>query len=235
MKIWHKIFFITLGILILIGLCFAIWNNYREVIENFFHYALNRQSLIHLLRSQGKHNIILFIAVLAIGSAIPGMPISAVAILTGVCFGNWIGFGINIAGIFLGNLLAVYILDKFPHKVKPSRFRPLADHLKNMNHPRLGLSIGYAIPMLPTLLVNYASIEMRMSLKNRALCIIIGSLPVSFLYAFGGNALILGNIKTVIIIVILILLLISLYEIVRRDQRIIHTASYSKIKKAISR
>ncbi|WP_125712347.1 TVP38/TMEM64 family protein [Companilactobacillus kedongensis] len=221
MKLWHKVTLTTLGILILIGLCFAIWNSYREVIERFAAYAFDRQTLINLLRHQGKHNVILFIAVIAIGSAIPGMPIAAVAVLTGVCFGNWTGVFINIIGIFLGNLLAVYILGKFPHKVKPSKFRPIADHLKNMNHPRLGLSIGYAVPMLPTLLVNYAAIEMHMSLRNKALCIFIGSIPVSFLYAFGGNALLLGNTKTVITTLILIVLLFSLYEIIRRDQRII--------------
>lgn len=223
MKLWHKIFFITIGLIGFISLCFAIWINYREVIENFFAYTFDRQTLINLLRHQGKHNIILFIAVIAIGSAIPGMPIAAVAVLTGVCFGNWLGFAINIIGIFLGNLLALYILGKFPHKIRPSRFRPIADHLKNMRHPRIGLSIGYAIPMLPTLLVNYAALEMKISLKNKAMCIFIGSLPVSFLYAFGGNELLVGNIKEAIIMLALILLLFGLYEIIKRDQRILKT------------
>ncbi|MFC6175470.1 TVP38/TMEM64 family protein [Companilactobacillus huachuanensis] len=221
MKLWHKILFITLGILGLIGLLFIIWINYRAVVTTFFAYAFDRQTLIDLLRHQEKHNAVLFMAVIAIGSAIPGMPIAAVAVLSGVCFGSWLGFGINIVGTFLGNLLALYILGKFPHKVRKSRFRPIADRLKNMNHPRIGLSIGYAIPMLPTLLVNYAAIEMKMSLRNKAICILVGSLPVSFLYAFGGDALLLGNTKAVITIVILILLLFGLYEIIRRDQRII--------------
>jgi len=221
MKLWHKIFFITLGLVGFIGLCFAIWINYRAVIETFFAYAFDRQTLINLLRHQGKHNIILFMAVIAIGSAIPGMPIAAVAVLSGVCFGNWLGFAINIVGTFLGNLLALHILGEFPHQIKPSRFRPLADRLKNMRHPRLGLSIGYAVPMLPTLLVNYAALEMHMSLKNKALCIFIGSLPVSFLYAFGGNELLVGNTKAGVITLALIILLIGLYEIIRRDQRIL--------------
>lgn len=220
MKLRHKIFFISLGILGLIGLFYAIWINYREVIETFVAYAFDRQTLINLLRHQGKHNAILFMAVIAIGSAIPGMPIAAVAVLSGVCFGRWLGFGINIAGIVVGNLLALFILGNFPHKARPSKFRPLADHLKNMHHPRVGLSIGYAVPMLPTLLVNYAALEMHLSLKNKALCIFLGSLPVSFLYAFGGNELLFGNTKAVIISAILVILLFGLYEIVRRDQRI---------------
>jgi len=40
------------------------------------------------------------------------------------------------------------------------------------------------------------------------------------LYAFGGDELLFGNIKAVIVAVVLILLLFGLYEIVRRDQRI---------------
>lgn len=220
MKLRHKIFFITLGILGLIGLFYVIWINYREIIETFAAYAFDRKTLINLLRHQGKHNAVLFMAVIAIGSAIPGMPIAAVAVLSGVCFGRWYGFGINIAGIVIGNLLAIYILGSFPHEVRPSRFRPLADHLKNMHHPRIGLSIGYAVPMLPTLLVNYAALEMHLSLRNKATCILIGSLPVSFLYAFGGDELLFGNTKAVIIAVVLVLLLFGLYEIVRRDQRL---------------
>lgn len=219
MKLWHKVVLITLGIVGLIELLLLIWLNYRPIVINFFT-NFDRQDLINLLRNQGKHNAVLFMAVIAIGSAIPGVPIAAIAILSGVCFGRWYGFGINIVGIVLGNLLAIYTLGLFPHKVKPSRFRPLADRLENMHHPRMGLSIGYAIPMLPTLLVNYAALELHLSLKNKALCILIGSLPVSFLYAFGGDELIFGNIKAVIITVILILLLFGLYEIIRRDQKL---------------
>jgi Uncharacterized conserved protein len=219
MKLRHKIFFVTLGVLGIIILLYFIWVNYQKVIEDFFTYTLNRQMLADLVRQQGKHNAILFMAVIAIGSAIPGMPIAAVAVLSGVCFGRWPGFLVNVIGIVLGNLLAIHILDIFPHKIRPSRFRPLADKLKNMHHPRLGLSIGYAIPMLPTLLVNYASIELNMSLRNKIICIFLGSLPVSFLYAFGGDELLFGNIRDVIIAGIFIVLLFGLYEIIRRDQR----------------
>ncbi|WP_119325407.1 VTT domain-containing protein [Companilactobacillus musae] len=221
MKLRHKIFFITIGFVIFITLFTILWFNYLDIIENFFNYTFNRQTLITLLRSQGKHNAVIFMAVIAIGSAIPGVPISAIAILSGVCFGRWLGFGINICGIVIGNLLAINILGSFPHKVKPSRFRSLADRLRNMRHPRIGLSIGYAIPMLPTLLVNYAALELKMSLKNKTLCILIGSLPVSFLYAFGGDELIFGNTKLVLIAAIILLLLFGLYEIIRRDQKVI--------------
>lgn len=221
MKLRHKIFFITLGILGLIGLLVAIWINYRGIVTSFFSYAFDRQTLIDLLRHQGKHNAVLFMALIALGSAIPGIPIAAVAILSGVCFGRWLGFGINIIGIVVGNLLAINILDNFPHKIKQSRFRPLTDRLKNMHHPRIGLSLGYAIPMLPTLLVNYAAIEMHMSFKNKATCILIGSLPVSFLYASGGDAILFGNTKTAVSTLILVILLFGLYEIIRRDQKII--------------
>lgn len=221
MKLRHKIFFISLGIIGLVGLFWGLWYNYREIIETFFAYAFDRQTLINLLRHQGKHNAVLFMAVIALGSAIPGMPIAAVAVLSGVCFGRWFGFGINVIGIVLGNLMAIYILGNFPHQAKPSRFRSLADRLKNMRHPRLGLSIGYAVPMLPTLLVNYAALELNMSLRNKASCIFIGSLPVSFLYAFGGDELLFGNTKAVIITVVLVLLLIGLYQIIKLDQRIL--------------
>ncbi|KRL31721.1 hypothetical protein FD33_GL001630 [Companilactobacillus paralimentarius DSM 13238 = JCM 10415] len=197
-----------------------IWYQYSDIIQSFFNYTFDRETLIDLLRHQGRHNAILFIAIIAIGSAIPGVPIAAVAILSGVCFGRWLGFGVNVIGAVIGNMLAINILGSFPHKVRPSRFRPLADKLKNMRHPRLGLSIGYAVPMLPTLLVNYAAIEMKLSWRNKLICIFLGSLPVSFLYAFGGDELIFGNIKVTIIAILIVVLMIALYDFIRRDQRI---------------
>lgn len=220
MKFYHKVIFITLGILGIILFSAMIWYQYGNIIQNFFSNTFDRDVLIDLLRHQGRHNAILFIAVIAIGSAIPGIPIAAVAILSGVCFGRWLGFGVNVVGSVIGNMLAINILGSFPHRVRPSRFRPLADKLKNMHHPRLGLSIGYAVPMLPTLLVNYAAIEMKLSWRNKLICIFLGSLPVSFLYAFGGDELIFGNIKVTIVAILLVILTFALYDFVRRDQRI---------------
>lgn len=220
MKFYHKVIFIPLGILGIILFSTMIWYQYSDIIQSFFNYTFDRETLIDLLRHQGRHNAILFIAIIAIGSAIPGVPIAAVAILSGVCFGRWLGFGVNVIGAVIGNMLAINILGSFPHKVRPSRFRPLADKLKNMHHPRLGLSIGYAVPMLPTLLVNYAAIEMKLSWHNKLICIFLGSLPVSFLYAFGGDELIFGNIKVTIIAILIVVLMIALYDFIRRDQRI---------------
>ncbi|CAJ1201267.1 hypothetical protein CPEBRM1_ABPJDJAI_02252 [Companilactobacillus paralimentarius] len=220
MKFYHKVIFITLGILGIILFSTMIWYQYSDIIQSFFNYTFDRETLIDLLRHQGRHNAILFIAIIAIGSAIPGVPIAAVAILSGVCFGRWLVFGVNVIGAVIGNMLAINILGSFPHKVRPSRFRPLADKLKNMHHPRLGLSIGYAVPMLPTLLVNYAAIEMKLSWRNKLICIFLGSLPVSFLYAFGGDELIFGNIKVTIIAILIVVLMIALYDFIRRDQRI---------------
>jgi Uncharacterized conserved protein len=168
MKLRHKIFFITTGLIALIILLAILWFNYQDSIESLLNYTFDRHTLIDLLRHREKHNAVLFMAIIAIGSAIPGVPIAAIAILSGVLFGRWFGFGINILGIVVGNLLAINILGAFPHKVKPGRFRYLADRLKNMHHPRIGLVIGYAVPMLPTLLVNYAALEMKMSLKNKS-------------------------------------------------------------------
>lgn len=220
MKIYHKIIFITLGIIGIVFLMAVIWYQYSDIISTFFAYAFDRQTLINLLRHQGRHNALLFIAVIAIGSAIPGLPIAAIAILSGVCFGRWLGFGVNVVGTVVGNMLALRVLSAFPHKISPTKFRPqITDKLKSMQHPRIGLSIGYAVPMLPTLLVNYAAMEMDMSARNELTCILIGSLPVSFLYAFGGDELLFGNTKNVIITAALVLLLFGLYEIIRRDQR----------------
>ncbi|QOP51850.1 VTT domain-containing protein [Levilactobacillus brevis] len=217
----YKYWLIGLGIVGLVALLSWLWIDYRTTGTTILatHFNRDRAVLINQLRHQGRHNAIILVAAIAIGSAIPGVPISAIAILSGIFFGRWPGFVINLTGITLGNLLAIYLMIQFPKRSKPSRFQYLTDKLKTMRHPRLGLSIGYAIPMLPTVLVNYTALELRPSFTTTLSCIVMGSLPVSFLYAFGGDELLSGNIKTVILAVVLVLLLVGLYEIIRRDQR----------------
>ena len=136
MKLSHKIILITLGLLGLVGFLAWLWVDYRGVLQTFWTQAFDRKRLMDLLRDQGSHNAFLFMAVIALGSAIPGMPIAAVAILTGVCFGRWPGFAINVAGIFLGNSLALSVLSRSPHKVQPSR--PVSD-------PHLTLPTSYPL------------------------------------------------------------------------------------------
>lgn len=217
----NKYWLIGLGIVGLVALLSWLWIDYRTTGTTILatHFNRDHAVLINQLRHQGRHNAIILVAAIAIGSAIPGVPISAIAILSGIFFGRWLGFVINLTGITLGNLLAIYLMSQFPKRSKPSRFQYLTDKLKTMRHPRLGLSIGYAIPMLPTVLVNYTALELRPSFTTTLSCIVMGSLPVSFLYAFGGDELLSGNIKTVILAVVLVLLLVGLYEIIRRDQR----------------
>jgi len=219
MKRHQKIIFITLGLLGILGMLALLWGTYHVAIQSFWNQTFDRQRLIDLLRHQGKHNAVLFVAVIALGSAIPGLPIAAIAVLAGVCFGRWPGFAINVVGIVLGTLLAIQLLSHFPHRVQPSKLRALTDRLKTMRHPRLGLMIGYAVPMLPTILVNYAALELHLGLRDRVICIFIGSLPVSFLYAFGGDELLSGDTKTAVVAIVLAAVLIALYEVIRRDQR----------------
>jgi hypothetical protein len=104
MKLRHKIFFITIGLLALIILFAILWLNYRNVVINVFNYALDRKTLINLLRHQGKHNAVLFMAVIAIGSAIPGVPIAAVAIYQAY----FLDVGLDLVSTFLESLLVIY-------------------------------------------------------------------------------------------------------------------------------
>jgi uncharacterized membrane protein YdjX (TVP38/TMEM64 family) len=219
MKLRYKASVILIAAFGLVGLLLWLWLDYRTVITQFFTHHFDQATLIQQIREQGSHNALILIIALALGSAIPGVPIAAIAVLAGVCFGRWPGFLINIAGIVAGNLLALELLGKLPQKPQTGRLAVVAAHLQHVRHPRLGLTIGYAIPMLPTALVNYTSTKLNMGFYNQLLCIVLGSLPVSFLYAFGGDALLQGHLGHVLLALGIVLLLFGGYEIIRRDQR----------------
>ncbi len=72
----------------------------------------------------------------------------------------------------------------------------------------VALILGYMIPIIPSFLVNYMGVRLKMDFKKQFLCIVIGVLPTSFLYAFGGDAIFKGNDLRLIISTLCIILLV---------------------------
>lgn len=55
-----------------------------------------------------------------------------------------------------------------------------------------GILAGYMMPMFPSFIVNYVSVHLKLSVSTAISCIVIGMVPTSFIYAFGGNAIFEG-------------------------------------------
>lgn len=80
-------------------------------------------------------------------------------------------------------------------------------------HPLVGLTLGYMIPIVPSVLVNYACGQLKVSRLQFLLMVAIGMLPTSVLYAFGGDAIMHGDLKRLGVIGILIVGLVALRQV----------------------
>ncbi|WP_260238039.1 VTT domain-containing protein [Limosilactobacillus fermentum] len=52
------------------------------------------------------------------------------------------------------------------------------DSLTHHRHPALGLTVGYMVPIIPSVLVNYACATMKIPRKNFILMVAVGMFPV---------------------------------------------------------
>ncbi len=146
-------------------------------------------------------------------------PSSVVAIFTGVCLGDWAGFLVSAAGLTAGNLIQSGVLKLLADRRDKAPTNRLYKALVSMKHPRIGLLIGYAVPMIPTMLVNVASVRLRVSARSHVLVCLLGSTLVAAIYAFGGDALIRGNRRLLITVIIAFVALSALILFIRKDRQ----------------
>lgn len=211
-----------LGLLVL----YFIYRNYRPEINLLFNLTgHNEDKLLHMIRGHGWLDAILLVALVAILNAIPGLSNSVVCIFAGLCYGPVIGFIINWCGNIIGNCAVMSIIRKidFSKRMKESK---ILNYLLHQKHPLIGLTIGFMIPIIPSVLVNYAGAHLNLDRKHYLAMVGVGMAPTSFLYAFGGDAIFKGNLKRIIGAVIAIVIIIALYALINKfwqrdvDQRV---------------
>lgn len=210
----RKSLLITGGILLAIGLVYLLYRDYRPEIEVLMHPQGNvKEKLLHLLREHDVRDSLFLLGLIAILNAIPGLSNSVFCILAGLCYGPWIGLVINWCGNILGNCIVATLINKihFSHKFKKNKFLNFLMHQK---HPELGMMIGFMIPFIPSILVDYTAVQFKMPPKKYLVIVVCGMFPTSFIYAFGGDALFTGNMKRVVALVIAIAILLLMAFII---------------------
>ncbi|WP_259613752.1 VTT domain-containing protein [Latilactobacillus curvatus] len=81
-----------------------------------------------------------------------------------------------------------------------------------MQHPALGVLIGYAVPMIPTAFVNLAAGDTHLTPRAQGLACFGGSTIVAFIYAFAGDLLILKQDWKSLLILLIVAVVIGLTE-----------------------
>ncbi|MFD1471203.1 TVP38/TMEM64 family protein [Companilactobacillus mishanensis] len=188
---------------LLVIICIRQYSNIAIAIHSF-----NRLDFLKQIRDQTPLDAFLLILLLAGFSIIPGVPVSVIAVLTGVIFGNFLGAVINVVGVTLGNLTAQKIFQYFHEKVDIKKSPKLISEINKMKYPMLGIAVGYMIPFIPTSLVSLAVTDIKLNRRFILIATVLGGIPMSIIYSFGGNAIIESHFKLLIILILIVVVLV---------------------------
>lgn len=221
MKKKMKYVFIGIGILIAVAIIYQIVRLFLPDIQLYLKVqgASEKTRILNSVRSHGVATGILLIFLVAIFTAIPGFPISAIAIFIGVCYGRLTGSFMNIIGCSLGNILSIYLIRDFKLDNKSKKSGHWIETLSKSKHPDISLTIAYMIPFIPSVLINYTTNQLNLTFKQFIWIVIIGAIPSSVLYAYGGDALFKGNFKAIIILIVFILILVGVFWIINKKRQ----------------
>ena len=117
---------------------------------------------------------------------------SLLAICNGILFGPWLAFLMNLVANCLGNYLMIQVMQRVDSHHKP-RPNPYLERIKQIKNQSIALILAYALPIFPTILVNYWISTQKLSWKKWLVIVSLGTAPTSLLYAVGGKAILDGN------------------------------------------
>lgn len=107
--------------------------------------------------------------------AVPGIPTSVVGVIAGLSFGPLTGAIINILGNALGNITAIFLMHRLKFLDKKTETNHWVQAIRQMKHPKIGVMLGYMIPVIPSSMVNFAADAMKLPLQQIILSIVIES------------------------------------------------------------
>ncbi|USS93381.1 VTT domain-containing protein [Fructilactobacillus ixorae] len=172
-----------------------VFKDYQPQLKMMFNPA-ERPEAIHEIRNHGATDLGLLMLLLYLGTVVPGLPVAPIAILAGLCFGTLPGTIMNAISIGLGNLTALRLITFMKNDLeKQYRHNRFANHLKHSKNPLMALVIGYALPIIPSYLVDLqaANGEKQFGPQLIAVAACLGTIPLSIIYALGGNSIFQGN------------------------------------------
>lgn len=184
----------ALDVILLIGALWLAGQDYFKQILALLDPDVDRQLLKQIFREHGLKDAFFLLLITTTTSAVPMLSSSVFCIANGALFGPWLGFCLSLAGTSLGNLCMLLFFSKYDLPKRPEKLLTFLAEIKQYKVKTLGLLIGYMMPMFPSFVVNYVVVQLKIPLVNALGMVILGMVPTSFLYSFGGNAVFEGKI-----------------------------------------
>lgn len=221
-KKFRILLFILGGILGLLVL-YHLYLSYLPELKLLLHFNHhNEEVLIKMVRSHGLEDLIFLFILNALCVAIPGLSNGIFCVLNGVLYGPAIGFIVNWLSDILGQVFLLFSLQKLynPKKFEHSKIYKL---MLSQNYPQAGLTIGYMVPFIPSATIAYANALINAGFRKRLLPIAIGSIPMAYIYAYGGDSILHLDeqriIKAVVSFIILALIAVAILLITRKIKK----------------
>lgn len=209
------------GLTAIVALALLLFIGYRfgSQLEKVLHLITNHQELVRVFQHHTPTDLITYTLLMLICFWLPGAPVAVLAIAAGVCFGHWTAFVMNVTAMTVGNFTVANLLPEIMHTPKNRFSQKLYADLLKIRHPSIGLILGYAIPFIPSTVVNLAAKQLIPARGRLAGICLLGSLPSAFLYAFGGDAALRGNWLHVAIVIGVAVLLLGLLWVIHHDHK----------------
>ena len=195
-KLKHKRLIYALclvDLIILIAAFGFVFHDYIGQLLAFLDPDVDRQLLKTVFRDHGIEDAFFLLLLTITTAAIPVFSSSVVCIFNGACFGPCIGFLMNLCGTSLGNLCMWLFFTRYDLPKRSQKLEEFIAEIEQHRQKIYGILAGYMMPMFPSFIVNYVSVHLKLSVSTAISCIVIGMVPTSFIYAFGGNAIFEGS------------------------------------------
>ena len=183
----------------------------RAIIEN----TRDESVMVQFIYSYGFQGVPVLLGMLILQVVVPFIPSVAIQVLTGLCYGVWLGVLINIIGITLGNMLVFFALRQSGSLIAPffkkGRARQGTFSLANLSRlkaPERVVFFCFLIPGFPNGFAPYLFSRTKISFHKYILAVIAGSIPQTFIATLLGDRLSQGNHDVAIVIAIVIVLIV---------------------------
>lgn len=214
-KVRRKIITAIIFVLLLAGLLALLFSgDNKQLIHDIFSGAPADQ-IWGQVRSLGWQGMVVFGAMSMLQVVLTFLPAEPVQVLAGVCYGMWVGVGICMVGVVVGNTI-IYILYKvygnrlseyFQKKIEVD-FEVLA----SSKRVALMVFILYFLPAIPYGLICFFASSLNMKYHKYIVLTTLGAFPsVCIGVGLGHLASNTSWIVSVIVLAVLVAIIVTLY------------------------
>ncbi len=213
-KLKRRIITGVVFVLLLAGLLALLFSgDNRRVIVDIFGGAPIEQ-ILQDVQSLGWKGMVVFGSLSMLQVVLTFLPAEPVQVLAGISYGPWIGLGICMAGVFIGNTV-IYILYKVYGNRLGEYFQKKIevdfDVLRSSKRVALLIFILYFLPAIPYGLICFFTASLNTRYPKYIILTTLGALPSVMIGVLLGHISTNNWIVSLVILAVLIVAIVMLY------------------------